>query len=53
MVIINTAYNNPDVKGLVHITAFAPNQGQSLGNSLMSQSCQKIYWLLIAEDLLT
>jgi pimeloyl-ACP methyl ester carboxylesterase len=31
-VITNAAYNNPDVKGLVYIAAFAPNQGQSLGN---------------------
>ena len=31
-VITNAAYNNPNVKGLVYIAAFAPNQGQSLGN---------------------
>jgi pimeloyl-ACP methyl ester carboxylesterase len=29
-VITNAAYNNPDVKGLVYIAAFAPNEGQSL-----------------------
>jgi pimeloyl-ACP methyl ester carboxylesterase len=29
-VITNVAYNNPSVKGLVYIAAFAPNEGQSL-----------------------
>jgi len=32
MVITNAAYNNPSVKGLVYIAAFAPKEGQSLGN---------------------
>jgi pimeloyl-ACP methyl ester carboxylesterase len=31
-VITNAAYNNPNVKGLVYIAAFAPNAGQSLSN---------------------
>jgi pimeloyl-ACP methyl ester carboxylesterase len=31
-VITNAAYNNPNVKGLVYIAAFAPNEGQSFGN---------------------
>ena len=31
-VITNAAYNNPNVKGLVYIAAFAPEEGQSLGN---------------------
>lgn len=31
-VITNAAYNNPNVKGLVYIAAFAPNEGQSLNN---------------------
>jgi pimeloyl-ACP methyl ester carboxylesterase len=31
-VITNTAYNNPNVKGLVYIAAFAPNADQSLSN---------------------
>ena len=31
-VITNAAYNNPNVKGLVYIAAFAPNEGQSPGN---------------------
>jgi pimeloyl-ACP methyl ester carboxylesterase len=31
-VITNAAYNNPSVKGLVYVAAFAPNEGQSLGN---------------------
>lgn len=33
-VITNAAYNNPLVKGLVYIAAFAPKEGQSLGNFL-------------------
>lgn len=32
MVITNAAYNNPNVKGLVYVAAFAPDQGQSLSN---------------------
>jgi pimeloyl-ACP methyl ester carboxylesterase len=32
MVITNAAYNNPNVKSLVYVAAFAPDQGQSLGN---------------------
>ena len=31
-VITNAAYNNPNVKGLVYVAAFAPNEDQSLGN---------------------
>jgi pimeloyl-ACP methyl ester carboxylesterase len=31
MVITNAAYNNPNVKGLVYVAAFAPNEGHSLG----------------------
>jgi pimeloyl-ACP methyl ester carboxylesterase len=31
-VITNAAYNNPSVKGLVYVAAFAPDNGQSLGN---------------------
>ena len=31
-VITNAGYNNPNVTGLVYIAAFAPNEGQSLGN---------------------
>ena len=31
-VITNAAYNNPNVKGLVYVAAFAPDEGQSLGN---------------------
>ena len=32
MVITNAAYNNPNVKGLVYVAAFAPKVGQSLGD---------------------
>src|SRR5919198_3015318 len=32
MVITNAAYNNPNLKGLVYVAAFAPNEGQSLGD---------------------
>jgi pimeloyl-ACP methyl ester carboxylesterase len=31
-IITNAAYNNPNVKGLVYVAAFAPQEGQSLGN---------------------
>jgi pimeloyl-ACP methyl ester carboxylesterase len=31
-VITNAAYNNPKVKGLVYLAAFAPKEGQSLNN---------------------
>jgi len=31
-VITNAAYNNSNVKGLVYVAAFAPEEGQSLGN---------------------
>ncbi|HZE78941.1 MAG TPA: alpha/beta hydrolase [Nitrososphaeraceae archaeon] len=31
-VISNAAYNNPNVTGLVYLSAFAPNEGQSLSN---------------------
>ena len=31
-VITNVAYNNPNVKGLVYVAGFAPQEGQSLGN---------------------
>ena len=32
IVITNAGYNNPNVKGLVYVAAFAPNEGQSLGD---------------------
>jgi len=32
MVITNAGYNNTNVKGLVFVAAFAPNEGQSLGD---------------------
>jgi pimeloyl-ACP methyl ester carboxylesterase len=32
MVITNAAYNNPNVKGLVYVAAFAPQEGQTLVN---------------------
>ena len=31
-VITNAAYNNPSVKGLVYVAAFAPDEGESTGN---------------------
>ena len=31
-VISNAAYNNPNVKGLIYLAAFAPNDGQSLSD---------------------
>jgi len=32
MIITNAAYNNPQLKGLVYIAAFAPQEGRSLSN---------------------
>jgi pimeloyl-ACP methyl ester carboxylesterase len=32
IVITNAGYNNPNVTGLVYVAAFAPDEGQSLGN---------------------
>jgi len=40
-VITNAAYNNPSVKGLVYIAAFAPNEGQSLGNFIDASKLPK------------
>lgn len=50
-VITNAAYNNPKVKGLVYIAAFAPNEGQSLGNFVDFAKFPKGFWCLIVEDL--
>jgi len=40
-VITNAAYNNPNVKGLVYIAAFAPQEGQALGNFIDPAKLQK------------
>jgi pimeloyl-ACP methyl ester carboxylesterase len=40
-VITNAAYNNPSVKGLVYVAAFAPNEGQSLGNFIDASKLPK------------
>jgi pimeloyl-ACP methyl ester carboxylesterase len=32
IVITNAGYNNPNVKGLVYVAAFAPNEDQSVGD---------------------
>ena len=40
-VITNAGYNNPDIKGLVYIAAFAPDQGQSLSNFVDSAKFPK------------
>ena len=40
-VITNAAYNNPNVKGLVYIAAFAPNAGQSLGDFIDAKKLPK------------
>jgi len=41
-VITNAAYNNPNVKGLVYIAAFAPNEGQSLSNFVDTAKLPKV-----------
>jgi pimeloyl-ACP methyl ester carboxylesterase len=41
-VITNAAYNNPNVKGLVYIAAFAPNEGQSLSNFVDTTKLPKV-----------
>jgi pimeloyl-ACP methyl ester carboxylesterase len=40
-VITNAAYNNPSVKGLVYLAAFAPNEGQSLTDFVDSSKLPK------------
>jgi pimeloyl-ACP methyl ester carboxylesterase len=40
-VITNAAYNNPSVKGLVYVAAFAPKEGQSLGNFIDASKLPK------------
>src|SRR6476660_5999233 len=40
-VITNAAYNNPNVKGLVYVAAFAPKEGQSLGNFIDASKLPK------------
>ena len=50
-VITNAAYNNPNVKGLVYIAAFAPNEGQSLSNFVDTAKFQREIWSSIVEDL--
>jgi len=40
-VITNAAYNNPNVKGLVYLAAFAPNEGQSLTDFVDSSKLPK------------
>ena len=40
-VITNAAYNNPNVKGLVYLAAFAPNKGQSLSDFVDSAKLPK------------
>jgi pimeloyl-ACP methyl ester carboxylesterase len=40
-VITNAAYNNPNVKGLVYLAAFAPNEGQSLTDFVDSTKLPK------------
>jgi pimeloyl-ACP methyl ester carboxylesterase len=40
-VITNAAYNNPSVKGLVYLAAFAPKEGQSLTNFIDASKLPK------------
>ncbi len=43
MVITNAAYNNPNVKGLVYVAAFAPQEGQSLGDFVTSKASERFF----------
>ena len=43
-VITNAAYNNPSVKGLVYVAAFAPKEGQSLGNFIDASKLPKRFF---------
>jgi pimeloyl-ACP methyl ester carboxylesterase len=51
-VITNAAYNNPNIKSLVYVAAFAPNEGQSLRSFVDVKKLPKDL-LITAEDLLT
>jgi pimeloyl-ACP methyl ester carboxylesterase len=46
MVITNAAYNNPNVKGLVYVAAFAPQQGQSLGDFVDAKKLPKDFLII-------
>ena len=45
-VITNAAYNNPNVKGLVYVAAFAPQEGQSLGNFVDAKKLPKDFLII-------
>jgi pimeloyl-ACP methyl ester carboxylesterase len=46
MVITNAAYNNPNVKGLVYVAAFAPQEGQSLGDFVDAKKLPKDFLII-------
>jgi pimeloyl-ACP methyl ester carboxylesterase len=46
IVITTAAYNNPNVKGLVYVAAFAPNTGQSLGDFFDAKKLPKGFLIL-------
>ncbi len=53
--ITNAAYNIPNVKGLVYVAAFAPQEGQSLGdfvdhNSINFVILDEVYFTKIRYD---
>jgi pimeloyl-ACP methyl ester carboxylesterase len=47
-VITNAAYNNQNVTGLVYLAAFAPDEGESLGDFLPQNRYRQDFWLSIA-----
>jgi pimeloyl-ACP methyl ester carboxylesterase len=46
MVITNAGYNNPNVKGLVYVAAFAPQEGQSLGDFVDAKKLPKDFLII-------
>jgi len=50
-VITNAAYNNPSVKGLVYVAAFAPKEGQSLSNFIDASKLPKGFLVFDSGDL--
>jgi pimeloyl-ACP methyl ester carboxylesterase len=46
MVITNAAYNNPNVKGLVYVATFAPQEGQSLSNFVDASKLPKGFLII-------
>ena len=52
-IITNAAYNNPNVTGLVYVSAFAPDEGESTANYVDLAKLPPGLLVPIAEDLRT